>query len=914
MAKKIELLKKNKNYSLERGKDNPRELVVQELSLVAPDRGRKDIGSIKRAIQRAESIQLPNRVDLYDTYHDALSLDGHLSGIWRKRIDAVLNKNIKFVDKQKRKVDTFDTLIYSNKFSRLVELMIESKAWGVSGVEFIMGEDFDFEEINRKHIKPEQGVIVKSQYSNQGYQINELPFVWVIGDTNDLGQLLQCVMYAIYKRGGLGDLAQYVEIFGQPVRIIYYDAYDTKTKTELRKLLDESGSSLAMMIPKQAQFEMLDGKTSNGTGELQLGFMHYCDEAMSVAVLGNSETTTSSKSSGYAQANVHSKQQLEITKSDIAFVQNILNEPQFLAILKSYGYPTDGGSFEFEMELDLETLTKRMEIDVFVSGKVPVDDDYYYNTYGIPKPDNYAELKKEMQANKAILPKQEPSPSEPQPLPKKEETEQEVEIEPEKEKPKNEDLNHIPQITLHVKDKNVLQRLSAFFFGGIREINLADYYASVYPCCTSPTPPKEGLNASPKGSLDGAFLSAGNQGGINNMDSIYQDIARRLLTNQLQNADIDQALYLDTARQLMTGIGEGLGAQAFDYDDSRNLLQAYLRRNIYHFSAAKSLTELLVFRAAMIDHKGEVRSLANFKEQIKALGTPFNEVWLETEHSTALSSAINAHRWETIETEYLEFTTVGDHRVRPQHAALDGLTYPKKHPIWNRLTPPLSYNCRCGIVPGIAANYKPANEVADQKYVAGLTKDTIFDNNPGLTRLVFDQRHPYFENLATGKLKELKYSNYGLQTLEEIHANRAFKPVKLLDTHLDYEQYWTSNINHHKGIVLENPMGDRVLFSDYELDKKNKPETYFKQHLLTRKDEPDRFKLIANLSDIIQKPDEVWSIVKKNDSQPVTNHYIKYYEGKTVLLVTVDNEAKTMFELTESGFKTRSGLLMYRKK
>ena len=83
--------------------------------------------------------------------------------------------------------------------------------------------------------------------------------------------ILACSMYAIYKRGGFGDFAQYVEIFGQPVRIMKYDAYDTKTKQELKTLLTDSGSSLAMMIPKQAEFEMLDGKTSNGDGKLQIG-------------------------------------------------------------------------------------------------------------------------------------------------------------------------------------------------------------------------------------------------------------------------------------------------------------------------------------------------------------------------------------------------------------------------------------------------------------------------------------------------------------------------------------------------------------------------------------------------------------------------------------------------------------------
>lgn len=390
-------LKKN-NTTIEVG-SAPKNLVVQEMHLVSPDRNRKDVATLKQALQRAESIQLPNRVALYDLYHDIVTLDGHLEGLITKRVGAVLNKTLKYVDKAKEKVEAFDELIFSNKFSNLIKLIIESKLWGISGAEFIVGEKFDFKPVPRKHIRPEQRIVTLSQYQSTGISFDDLPFVWVMGEPDDLGILLRCSLYALYKRSGFGDYAQFVEIFGQPVRVIYYDAYDTKTKGELRNLLNESGSSLAMMIPKQAQFEMLDGKTSNGNGNLQINFIKACKEEMSVAILGNSETTTSSTSSGYAQAKEHGDQQLEITKSDLAFVQNMLNEPQFIEILKSYGYPVeDDGCFEFEMELDLDTLAKRLGIDVAIAEKVPIEDDYWYFTYGIPKPKNYDELKAQQEA------------------------------------------------------------------------------------------------------------------------------------------------------------------------------------------------------------------------------------------------------------------------------------------------------------------------------------------------------------------------------------------------------------------------------------------------------------------------------------------------------------------------------------
>lgn len=45
------------------------------------------------------------------------------------------------------------------------------------------------------------------------------------------------------------------------------------------------------------------------------------------------------------------------------------------------------------------------------------------------------------------------------------------------------------------------------------------------------------------------------------------------------------------------------------------------------------------------------------------------------------------------------YVTVGDNRVRDEHAALDGLTRPKDDPIWKTLWPPNGWNCRCQLIP-----------------------------------------------------------------------------------------------------------------------------------------------------------------------------------------------------------------------
>ena len=390
-------MKKDKKNAPSKPEEDKPSIIVQEIKLVSPDRNRKDVGTLKQAIERAESVTLPNRYRLMDLYHDVVTLDGHLSGLLEKRTKAVVNKKLTFLDASGRKVDALDPLIRSDKFERLLEVFMERLYYGCSAVEFILGARFDFKEIDRRHIRPEKREIAISQYDIDGISVANLPMVLLIGEPYELGRLLQCSMYALYKRSGFGDFAQFVEIFGQPVRVVKYDAYDKKTQEDLRKVLDESGSSLVMMIPKQADFEMLDGKTSNGTGELQERLINCCNQEMSVSILGNSETTTSSKSSGYAQAEIHADQQKEITSSDLRYVENLLNGEFMLSILAGYGYPVEGGHFEFEKEKNIYELQTRLNIDTQLANRVPISDDYFYETYGVPKPDNYDQLKQQQE-------------------------------------------------------------------------------------------------------------------------------------------------------------------------------------------------------------------------------------------------------------------------------------------------------------------------------------------------------------------------------------------------------------------------------------------------------------------------------------------------------------------------------------
>ena len=381
-------------------KPSEAKFVINETIIRAPNLTPLEIKAWQNAHVNAISRYFPNRTWLYDIYYYAL-LDGHLTGILSKRWDTVLNKPLHFKKKGKI-IDALTPLINSLPFRDVCRHILESQAWGISGIEFEPGPTFSPLWIDRKHIKPKWQIISYEQTGNTGIDYTTLKNVLIVGQPEDLGFLLKCVPYIIYKRDVYGSWSQYIDIFGQPIRIMYYDAYDQQAKIELKQTLDASGGSLALMIPKGVEFDIKDGKVTNGDGKLQQTMVESVNSELSVIVLGN-EQTTAGKAGSMAKAKVHKDQQEEISKSDIAYLVSWLNSPQFLQILKSYGYPVENGAFEYTQEISIEYLVQRIAIDVQLPETLPISDDYWYETYGIEKPENYKELKKQLMDRQKVL-------------------------------------------------------------------------------------------------------------------------------------------------------------------------------------------------------------------------------------------------------------------------------------------------------------------------------------------------------------------------------------------------------------------------------------------------------------------------------------------------------------------------------
>ena len=129
------------------------------------------------------------------------------------------------------------------------------------------------------------------------------------------------------------------------------------------------------------------------------------------------------------------------------------------------------------------------------------------------------------------------------------------------------------------------------------------------------------------------------------------------------------------------------------------------------FSIARVEKERVV--QAVQDELGRVMAgggtVADFQEGVKALFethgiAPTSDWHLETVYRTNASSAYGAAHWRELHEPgvaemfpYYRYLTVGDARVREEHAMMHGLVFRADDPIWQTWWPPNGYNCRCWV-------------------------------------------------------------------------------------------------------------------------------------------------------------------------------------------------------------------------
>lgn len=136
-----------------------------------------------------------------------------------------------------------------------------------------------------------------------------------------------------------------------------------------------------------------------------------------------------------------------------------------------------------------------------------------------------------------------------------------------------------------------------------------------------------------------------------------------------------------------------------------------LTRSNYIFSGIKTFHELNEAFPSMLDENGNKKPFERFLNDVQKINGTYNANYLHAEYNFVQASATMAAKWEQFSEDgdryNLQYRTAKDDKVRPEHAALDGVTLPMSDSFWETYFPPNGWNCRCTVV-----------QVRKQKYPA----------------------------------------------------------------------------------------------------------------------------------------------------------------------------------------------------
>lgn len=163
---------------------------------------------------------------------------------------------------------------------------------------------------------------------------------------------------------------------------------------------------------------------------------------------------------------------------------------------------------------------------------------------------------------------------------------------------------------------------------------------------------------------------------------------------------------------------------SFDKVEMTDTMRKRLTRSDYIFSGIKAFHQLNEAFPSMIDKNGNKKPFEQFLNDVQNINQTYNVNYLHAEYNFVQASATMAAKWEKFEEDgdryLLQYRTQKDDKVRPEHAALDGVTLPMSDPFWESYYPPNGWNCFYQGTPVLTANgWKNIDSIKKGELVVG---------------------------------------------------------------------------------------------------------------------------------------------------------------------------------------------------
>lgn len=314
--------------------------------------------------------------------------------------------------------------------------------------------------------------------------------------------------------------------------------------------------------------------------------------------------------------------------------------------------------------------------------------------------------------------------------------------------------------------------------------------------------------------------------------TLIESIAKDLHEGKTKPSDLN----VDLVKQIYSDLSEGTKNiygkkwESVDIEEPNSLIQKF-KKNLWQFSSAKTFAELQDMNNLLLN-KGKIRPYPEFLQEVRKTNKKFNENYLQAEHQTAIKGCQAAEKWKSFLKDAdlfpnLEYITVGDDRVRPEHQALAGTIKPINDVFWTLYYTPNGWRCRCYV-----------RQTAAKETPGTVNDDSVkpeFRGNVALDEEIFTSKGGFFK-LLNKDFKAKENTQYMKLNAPYDEAYKTKKGKKVLANIFADQQDLVKNIETAM-IIAEKLDKDILVRPHIEVQNHKNPEYLIDGKLADRKEQ-----------------------------------------------------------------------------
>lgn len=848
---------------------------------------------------------------------DDMLREAHTQSVWQRRSIAVMGAEWEITCRDVRHANTaaeIATVLRPHMHGVITDIM-DSVAKGYSVQEIIWRTDKERIGIDRICSRDQRyfrfdisgGLLFTPSGSQSQLMPDQKFLVATFGGKsgNRYGQgILSAAFWPYYlKKNVCLFWADALERFGQPIPIGVYPGGTAESRVEeFLTALRAIQTDYSLVIPEGFSVEL---KEAIASGSLE-GFealARYFDQQISKAILSSVLTVDEGQNGTRAQATVHAHGEEEILESDLKYVERVVNSTLIAWLWDlNYGETPPEVAFSFPRREQLPDQTEIEGLKALVGFGLPIPSSWLYKRFRIPPPQDGEDV---IVGGATAAGKAPPSDnggnfSAP-------------------EKGGDQQLEELEAIDKYFDQllTATLPRLRTHALELCDRIDAEkDFEGALEALDRQPTDPSATQKIWTE-LLEIAYLSGyASHDGDDTTEGMFAKRRKpRIKWDKVPLHSTDALEYLRKIVPVMPKLWAQL--------DSASKRWAYTTDETVNIDVVNAFkNEMLEAIQNGEGYAGYVRRIQDLRQHLatnnkgtaKTFYEPYKQKYYQTMY-TAHGFARRQALQDDPSAQWWKYVTVGDGKVRPRHAMLDGFTAKRNDPVWNNLFPPIGYNCRCRVVSceepkeasSIPDDWKP-----DKGFETGMSEQTY----QGLvTKMLATMKaHSdtnYYRDYLTGSIKT--WIDRRLQQFQLYpQSDRLPAPARLPYIN----KATTTWLRQEMGGRLENLSPKAGVASAIDNVQIHLPNDV--THLLNDK----RLPYLNYMQKTLEDPWEIWQSTRvdpQDPSRPAQTNYTflaMFNDGNGyIVVVRGDGECVTQYGISAQRIdKARRGKLLYEKK